>query len=304
MDEGLLAPQLEAARKTPWSSVSTGEVGFDAAPKCEFTYGMRLPAQRANRAFTLIELLVVIAIIAILASLLLPALSKAKHKGQQTVCVNNLKQIGLSTSMLIADENKMTVYDPWPALWMQQLLLRYNAVHKVRMCPVAKELTAQQIASGVGGWGRIDRAWLVDGGGTNRYQGGYGLNGFFYIEDQFSPKQNHFASEASVTQPSLTAMFSDAFWVDFWPAETDRPATDLYSDADAPNIGLSRIAMPRHASALGKAPRNHPASQKLPGAVDLGYADGHVEIMKLDHLWTKVIWHARWVMPAKRPGLP
>jgi len=116
------------------------------------------PDPRAPHAFTLIELLVVVAIIAVLASLLLPALGKARDRARRISCLNTQKQIYLAVQLYTDNHNEYYPYHddfgdwgwPNPVKDAAAALLKELQATKWPLCPSP---------SGAATWGRGTVYW-------------------------------------------------------------------------------------------------------------------------------------------------
>lgn len=82
------------------------------------------------QAFTLIELLVVIAIIAILAAILFPVFAQAKNAAKGAVCISNMKQLGIATTLYLGDNDDVffpvAYAEPLPGFAPQRVWISYD----------------------------------------------------------------------------------------------------------------------------------------------------------------------------------
>lgn len=192
---------------------------------------------------------------------------------------------------------------PWH-VWLEILRDTYARVDQVRICPATRNVPIAQRNGQPDG--SVDTTWYwgFNSGNTNDV-GSYSFNGWLYAKGWINPQPwgiadyaKAFSRVSMISHPALTPVFCDAMWVDTWPETNSPPFSDLARGTWLTAMG--RIGIARHGNRPNPIPTAFPTSQKLPGAINVGFFDGHSQTVPLENLWT-LYWHNSWQVPDPRP---
>jgi type II secretory pathway pseudopilin PulG len=247
---------------------------------------------------------VVIAIIAILAALLLPALAAARMKAKDAQCLNNVRQLTLASSIYATDTGYHAAYhdvEDTNGLWMARET-DYGRNRKILLCPLTHDPNPR--TGDLSGAADLTWSWRGESASLPElYVGSYAFNCWLYDKAMYTAAQHPelmMSRQAVIQQPSQTPVFVDADWCGLFPLEDDPPSDDLYRGM-VMHEGMPRCTIARHANGNpANAPQDFDTRSPLPGAIEMGLADGHVQMVGLEHLW-QYYWHLNWVPPSKRP---